>query len=90
MSRAISAADIEVITAQVLDNVEGSVLFGATDPKPGHRKESGGLHPLDKSVTFEQIGNARVWQMLDDVLGSGNWQRPVRQGFRALTVVRRL
>ena len=39
-----------------------------------------GFNALDKSVTFEEIGSPTVCQILDVLLGSGNWQRPVRWG----------
>lgn len=80
VSRAISAADIEAVTAQVWDNIERRCPFRRNRPETWTSQRINGLHALDKSVTFEQIGNVKVCQMLDDVLGSGSWQRPVRWG----------
>jgi hypothetical protein len=80
LSRAVPAADIEVITAQVWDNVERRYPLRRNRRETWTVHRINGLHALDRSATFEQIGNAKVCQTLDDVLGSGNWQRPLRWG----------
>ncbi|MGC2494527.1 phytanoyl-CoA dioxygenase family protein [Candidatus Binatus sp.] len=44
-----------------------------------------GTHHIPKSVTFEQVGNTAVCGAVDDLLGSGNWQRPERWGSLLVT-----
>jgi Phytanoyl-CoA dioxygenase (PhyH) len=67
-----------------------------TWPEPQSRGDGGvqqiggahrflGTHHLPKSVTFEQVGNAVVCGAVDDLLGSGNWQRPERWGSLLVT-----
>ncbi len=44
-----------------------------------------GTRHLPKSVTFEQVGNAVVCGAIDELLGSGQWQRPKRWGSLLVT-----
>lgn len=78
--RAISVPEIEVIAVRVWENLERRYPFRRNRPETWRPQRINGLHALDKSVTFEQIGNAKVCRMLDDLLGSGDWQRPARWG----------
>jgi Phytanoyl-CoA dioxygenase (PhyH) len=80
VSGAIPPADIEAMTIQVWDNLERRYAFHRHRPETWTSQRVNGLHALDKSVTFERICNIKVCQMLDDLLGSGNWQRPARWG----------
>jgi hypothetical protein len=82
---AISAADIEEMTEQVWDNLERRYPFRRNRPDTWTAQRIYGLHALDKSVTFEQIGSPMVCRMCDDVIGSGNWQRPTRWGSLLVT-----
>jgi hypothetical protein len=77
---AIPVADVEVITSQVWDNLERRYPLRRNRPETWKAQRINGLHALDRSVTFAQIGNAKVCEMLDDVLGSGNWQPTVPWG----------
>jgi hypothetical protein len=74
---AIPADDIEAISAQVWDNLERRYSFRRNQPDTWIAERVNGLHAL---VTFEEIGSPTVCQMLDDLLGSGKWQRPARWG----------
>jgi ectoine hydroxylase-related dioxygenase (phytanoyl-CoA dioxygenase family) len=78
---AIASADIESMTALVWDNLERRYPVRRDHPETWTSRRISGLHALDKSVTFQEIGSAKVCQVLDDLLGSGNWQRPSRWGF---------
>ncbi|MBV8361586.1 MAG: phytanoyl-CoA dioxygenase family protein [Deltaproteobacteria bacterium] len=80
MSSAIPAAHIEAMTMQVWDNLERRYPFRRNRPDTWTAQRIYGLHALDKSVTFEQIGSPMVSRMFDDIIGSGNWQRPIRWG----------
>jgi len=80
VSGAIPGDDIEAMTALVWDNLERRYPFRRNRSDTWASQRINGLHALDKSVTFQEIGSAKVCQMLDDVLGSGNWQRPARWG----------
>jgi hypothetical protein len=81
VSRAIPAADVEAMTALVWDNLERRYPVRRNRPDTWTPKRINGLHALDDSVTFEEIGSATVCQMLDDVFGTANWQRPARWGY---------
>ena len=73
------------MTALVWDNLERRYPLRRDRPETWTSQRIYGLHALDKSVTFQEIGSAKVCQMLDDVLGSGNWQRPARWGSLLIT-----
>jgi hypothetical protein len=75
---AIPAADIEAMTKQVWDNLERRYPFRRSRPNTWTAQRVNGLHALDRSVTFSEIGSTTICRMLDCVLGSGNWQRPAR------------
>ncbi len=77
---AITAADVEAIDAQVWENLERRYSFCRDRPDTWNTRRVNGFHALDKSVTFEEVGSPTVCEMLDDLLGSGNWQRPARWG----------
>jgi phytanoyl-CoA dioxygenase PhyH len=80
VSGAISSADIESMTTLVWDNLERRYPVRRDQPETWTSQRIYGLHALDKSVTFQEIGSAKVCQILNDLLGSGNWQRPTRWG----------
>lgn len=77
---AIPAAEIKSMAAEVWDNLERRYPFRRNQPETWTRQRVNGLHALDACVTFEQIGNSKVCQILDELLGAGNWQRPARWG----------
>ena len=77
---AIPRADAEAMCACVWDNLSRRYPFRRDTPKTWTAKRVMGLHALDKSVAFEQVGSPAVCQMLDVLLGCGNWQRPERWG----------
>ena len=81
VSCAISSADSESMTALVWDNLERRYPVRREQPRTWTSQRINGLHALDKSVTFQEIGNPKVCRMLDQLLGAGNWQRPQRWGF---------
>jgi hypothetical protein len=80
LSRAIPAADIEAMTTLVWDNLERRYPFRRNRPDTWAVQRVNGFNALDRSVTFAEIGSPTVCQALDDLLGSGNWQRPARWG----------
>ena len=81
MECAIPGDDIESMTALVWDNLQRRYPVRREKPETWTSQRIDGLHALDKSVTFQQIGGAKVCQMLDDLVGSGNWHRPTRWGY---------
>jgi ectoine hydroxylase-related dioxygenase (phytanoyl-CoA dioxygenase family) len=81
VSGAIPSVDVESMTALVWDNLERRYPVRRDQPGTWTSRRISGLHALDKSVTFQEIGSAKVCQVLDELLGSGNWQRPSRWGF---------
>jgi hypothetical protein len=68
--RAISVPEIEVITARVWENLERRYPFRRNRPETWRPQRINGLHALDKSVTFEQIGNAKSAGCLTIYLGA--------------------
>ena len=81
VSRAIPTGDIEAMTALVWDNLERRYPLRRNRPDTWSPKRINGLHALDDSATFEEIGSDTVCQMLDDVFGTNKWQRPARWGY---------
>ena len=77
---AIPRADAEAMCACVWDNLSRRYPFRRDTPKTWTAKRVMGLHALDKTVTFEQVGSPAVCQMLDALLGRANWQQPERWG----------
>jgi len=69
------------MTSLVWDNLERRYPVRRNQPNTWTVQRVNGLHALDKSASFDEIGSASVSQMLDDVPGSGNWQRPARLGY---------
>jgi ectoine hydroxylase-related dioxygenase (phytanoyl-CoA dioxygenase family) len=80
VSGAIPPDDIGLMTTQVWDNLERRYSFRRNRSDTWTPRRVNGLHALDKSVTFEKVGSPKVCEMIDDVLGRRNWQRPVRWG----------
>lgn len=80
VSGAIAGAEIESMSALVWNNLERRYPVRRGRPETWTSQRINGLHALDKSVTFQEIGSAKVCQVLNDLLGSGNWQRPTRWG----------
>ena len=78
---AVPATDIESMTALVWDNLQRRYPLRRDQSETWTSQRINGFHALDKSVTFQEIGSAKVCQILDDLLGSGKWQQPVRWGF---------
>lgn len=77
---AIPASDAEAMCACMWDNLSRHYPFRREQPQTWAAQRVNGLHALGRSVTFKQIGSPAVCQMLDDLLGRGYWQRPVRWG----------
>jgi Phytanoyl-CoA dioxygenase (PhyH) len=82
---AIAAADIEAMCACVWDNLTRRFAMLRNQPETWSPKRVLGSHALDKSVTFEQVGSARVREMLDDLMGQGNWRHPTQWGSLLVT-----
>ncbi len=80
MPSAIPAADAEAMCACVWDNLSRHYSFRREQPKTWTTQRVNGLHALGKSVAFKQVGSPAVCEMLDVLLGPGNWQRPERWG----------
>jgi len=80
VSGAIAGAGIESMTALVWDNLERRYPVRRDQPETWISQRIYGFHALEKSVTFQEVGSAKVCQILNDLLGSGNWQRPTRWG----------
>jgi hypothetical protein len=80
LRNAIPPVDIEAIASEVWDNLERRYPLRRNRPATWTSQRINGVHALDKSVTFEKIGGAEVCQVLKQVLGKGNWQRPIRWG----------
>jgi len=80
MMGAVPAADIEAMDGRVWENLERRYSFRREQPETWTGQRVNGFNALDESVTFDEIGNLTVCGMIDDLLGSGNWQRPVRWG----------
>lgn len=80
VSGVVPAADINEMLSLVWDNLERRHPFRRNRPETWRAQRVNGFHAIDKSVTFEKIGNADICQTLDDILGSDNWQRPTRWG----------
>jgi ectoine hydroxylase-related dioxygenase (phytanoyl-CoA dioxygenase family) len=78
---AIPPTDIEAMTTLVWNNLERRYHFRRNQPETWSAQRVNSLHALDESAIFEEIGSNTVCQVLDDVLGTDNWQRPVRWGF---------
>lgn len=76
----IAAADAEAMRVWVWDHLERRYPFRRDQPSTWTAQRINGFHALGKSVTFEWIGSPAVCQMLDVLLGPGNWQRPERWG----------
>jgi ectoine hydroxylase-related dioxygenase (phytanoyl-CoA dioxygenase family) len=81
VSGAIPGADVESMAALVWDNLERRYPIRRDQPRTWTSRRISGLHALDKSVSFQEIGSTKICQVLDQLLGSGNWQRPSRWGF---------
>lgn len=73
---AIPAADIESMAGQVWHNLERRYRFRRNQPETWTGQRVNGLHALDPSVTFEEIGNTLISQMLDELLDAGEWHHP--------------
>jgi hypothetical protein len=73
---ATSAA--RAMRAEVWGCLERRYPFRHGQPQSWTNQRLYGLHALEKSVTFDQVGSPAVCRTLDQVLGQGNWQRPVR------------
>ena len=77
---AIPAPDAEAMCDCVWDHLERRYPFRRDQPQTWTTQRVNGHHALDKSVTFEQVGNPAVRQMLDALVGPGKWQQPERWG----------
>jgi hypothetical protein len=77
---AVPATDVEAMDGRVWENLERRYSVRREQPETWIGQRVNGFNALDESVTFDEIGNLAVCRMLDDLLGGGNWQRPVRWG----------
>ena len=82
---AIPRADAEAMCTLVWDNLSRRYPFRRDQPDTWAATRVNGFNALDKSVAFEQVGSPAVCQMLDALLGCGNWQRPERWGSLLVT-----
>lgn len=74
----IARADAEAMCARVWKALEHSCGTRRHDPRTWNAERVTGMHPLRKSEKFEEIGNPAVREILDQMLGRGNWQAPDR------------
>lgn len=74
----IARADAERMCARVWQALEHSSEARRHDPSTWSAERITGLRPLKKTESFAEIGSPAVREILDQMLGRGNWQAPER------------
>jgi len=75
---AVPSRDAEAMCDSVWHMLHRNYQIERADPKTWAGQRIMGTHDLPKSTAFEQIASPTVCEILDDLLGPANWQRPDR------------
>ena len=82
---AIAARDAAKMCDRVWETLGRRFKIRRDDPSTWGARRVAGFHDLPKSENFEQIGSSAVCEALNNLLGTGNWQRPERWGSLLVT-----
>jgi len=78
---AVPSRDADAMCDRIWTMLRERYQIRRDGPETWGARRVAGTHDLPKSMTFEEVASPAVCEMLDDLFGPANWQRPERWGF---------